>query len=326
MSIESIEDPKLADEMEATPHLAAAIKSFLAQLADGRGVSEHTSRAYTRELADFSDAVGDQFFINDLEHLVFRTFVAERAGAGLAPASVARLVACLRSFGKWLAVSERLPANPAALLRAPRVGRSLPHYLETVEIEALLNAPQGDDEHALRDRAVLETLYSTGMRVGELVGSNDRDYDLIGGVLRVRGKGRKERLAPLGRPAIRALEAYRRLRDALHSPLQPPLQPPIEKKKIVAPRATFLSVRGNRLNDREVRRLLQKHLATAGLSSKTHPHTLRHSFATHLLHAGADIRAVQELLGHASLNTTQIYTHLTIDALREVYRLAHPRA
>ena len=303
--------------MEETLHLAAAIEAFLAQLADGRGVSEHTTRAYTRELANFSAAVGEDLPISELEHLVFRTFVAERAGEGLAPSSVARLVACLRSFGKWLAVSERLPANPAALLRAPRVGRSLPHYLETAEIEALLNAPQGDDEHALRDRAVLETLYSTGMRVGELVGSNDPDYDLIGGVLRVRGKGRKERLAPLGRPAIFALEAYRRLRDTLH---------PFTKLKGAAPRGTFLSVRGKRLNDREVRRLLQKHLASAGLSSKTHPHTLRHSFATHLLHAGADIRAVQELLGHASLNTTQIYTHLTIDALREVYRLAHPRA
>ena len=314
----SIEDPESADGLAATPHLAAAIKAFLAQLADGRGVSEHTSRAYTRELTDFATAVGDHLPITDLEHLVFRTFVAERAGEGLAASSVARLVACLRSFGKWLAVSERLPANPAALLRAPRVGRSLPHYLETAEIEALLLAPQGDGEHALRDRAALETLYSTGMRVGELVGSNDPDYDLIGGVVRVRGKGRKERLAPLGRPAIFALEAYRRLRDTLHAPP--------EKKKNAAPRATFLSVRGKRLNDREVRRLLQKHLATAGLSSKTHPHTLRHSFATHLLHAGADIRAVQELLGHASLNTTQIYTHLTIDALREVYRLAHPRA
>ncbi len=300
-----------------TPLLTEAIDAFLAQLADGRGVSVHTTRAYTRELANFAAAVGDQLPITDLEHLLFRTFVAERAGEGLAPASVARLVACLRSFGRWLATSERLPANPAALLRAPRVGRALPHYLETAEIDALLNAPQGDDEHALRDRAVLETLYSTGMRVGELVGGNDPDYDLIGGVVRVRGKGRKERLAPLGRPAIKALEAYRRLRDATHGK---------DAGKGSTQRGTFLSVRGKRLNDREVRRLLQRHLASAGLSSKTHPHTLRHSFATHLLHAGADIRAVQELLGHASLNTTQIYTHLTIDALREVYRLAHPRA
>ena len=296
-----------------TPLLAEAIEAFLAQQADGRGVSVHTTRAYTRELANFSAAVGEQLPITALEHLVFRTFVAERAAEGLAPSSIARLVACLRSFGKWLAVSERLQANPAAMLRAPRVGRPLPHYLETAEIDALLNAPQGDDEHAVRDRAVLETLYSTGMRVGELVGGNDPDYDLLGGVVRVRGKGRKERLAPLGRPAIRALEAYRKLRDAAHG-------------RGAATRGTFLSVRGKRLNDREVRRLLQKHLASAGLSSKTHPHTLRHSFATHLLHAGADIRAVQELLGHASLNTTQIYTHLTIDALREVYRLAHPRA
>lgn len=299
--------------------VADAIELFLAHLADGRQASAHTLRAYTRELGEFREHLGNDAQITDLEHATFRAFVAAKASGGkeaceLAPASLARLIACLRSFGKWMATTERLGANPAALLRAPRVTRKLPHYLETAEIEALLLAPAGMDERATRDRALLETLYATGMRVGELVGSDDPHYDLIGGVVRVRGKGKKERLAPLGEPAIRALEAYRVARNAAHG------------KAPLPTRGTFLSLRGNRLADRDIRRILQHWLLVAGLSSKTHPHTLRHSFATHLLQAGADIRAVQELLGHASLNTTQIYTHLTIEVLREVYKLAHPRA
>jgi integrase/recombinase XerC len=293
--------------------LGTAVDAFIVHLADGRGASTHTLRAYTRELAEFRDRLGKEFPITQLEHHHFRSHVAAKAEGELAPASLARLVASLRSFGRWLATTERLGANPAALLRAPKVGRSLPHYLETADIDALLAAPQGNDEREVRDRAILETLYSTGMRVGELVSCNDPQLDLIGGVVRVRGKGRKERLAPLGGPALRALEAYRLLRDAVHQIREPR-------------RATFLSLRGKRLADRDIRRILQRYLVLTGLSTKTHPHTLRHSFATHLLQAGADIRAVQELLGHASLNTTQIYTHLTIDALREVYRLAHPRA
>ena len=289
-----------------------AVDAFIASLRDARGASPHTLRAYQRELDGFVDHLGDAT-IAGLDHLAFRGYIADKAEAGLAPASVARLVASLRSFGRWLATSERMGANPAALLRAPRVVRKLPHWLETAEIDALLQAPAGPGERETRDRALLETLYSTGMRVGELVGCDDDRIDLVGGVVRVRGKGRKERLAPLGLPAVRAIEDYRRLRDAHHG-------------RAEAKRGTFLSLRGKRLHDRDVRRILQHWLVLAGLSTKTHPHTLRHSFATHLLQAGADIRAVQELLGHASLNTTQIYTHLTIDALREVYKLAHPRA
>jgi len=294
--------------------VADAIDLFLVHLADGRQASTHTLRAYTRELAEFHEHLGNDAEITDLEHATFRAFVAAKATSELAPASLARLVACLRSFGKWMATTERLGANPAALLRAPRVTRKLPHYLETAEIDMLLQAPVGSGEREARDRAILETLYSTGMRVGELVGSDDLHFDLIGGVVRVRGKGRKERLAPLGEPAIRAVEAYRIVRDAKHERAKTPK------------RGTFLSLRGKRLADRDIRRILQHWLIVAGLSTKTHPHTLRHSFATHLLQAGADIRAVQELLGHASLNTTQIYTHLTIEVLREVYKLAHPRA
>ncbi len=313
-----------------TESIAEAVTAFLDHLRDAREASVHTQRAYRHELDGWLAWYAAQGLgglpVSAIDAMSLRRWLADRAagdgrGAGPSPATLARGVAALRAFGKFLATSERLTANPAALLRSPKVRRKLPHYLETHELEALLAAPQGDDETALRDRAILETLYSTGMRVSELVGLNDRDLDLIGGITRVRGKGRKERLAPLGMPAVRAIEAYRVVRDAAHGRGAPE-------------RGTFLSSAkakrggggGRRITDVDVRRRLAHYLTVAGLSSRTTPHTLRHSFATHLLRAGADIRAVQELLGHASLNTTQIYTHLTIDALRQVYRKAHPRA
>ncbi len=310
--------------------IAQAADAFLAHLRDARDASLHTQRAYRHELSAWLAWGIKQGHadvpVTALDAMMLRLWVADRAGGiprqpAPSPASIARSVAALRAFGRYLATSERLPANPAAMLRSPKVRRKLPHYLEDHEISTLLAAPTGNAEAELRDRAILETLYSTGMRVGELVGLNDRDLDLIGGIALVRGKGRKERLAPLGTPAIRAIEAYRQQRDATHD-------------RGEATRGVFLSTAnakrgaggGRRLSDVDIRRRLSHHLAAVGLSSRTTPHTLRHSFATHLLRAGADIRAVQELLGHRSLNTTQIYTHLTIDALREVYRKAHPRA
>ena len=304
-------------------NITDAATAFIAHLRDSRHASPHTLRAYERELADFlawlTAETGSVRSLDTLSSLTLRSYVAKRAEGwrerpALAPASLARLVACLRAFGKYLAISERLAANPAAMLRAPRTERKLPHYLESKDIEALLAAPQGDEQGPVRDRAMLECLYSTGMRVGELVSLDDRRMDLIGGVVVVRGKGRKERLAPLGRPAIAALEQYLVVRNAAHG------------RDATGTRGVFLSLNGLRLYDRDVRRILDRYLALTGLSPKTSPHTLRHSFATHLLRAGADIRAVQELLGHASLNTTQIYTHLSIEILREVYRKAHPRA
>lgn len=291
--------------------------AFLAYLRDIRQCSAHTCRAYRRELdglvAWLQREAPDIVAIDQLDGNSLRAFLADRAADGLAPASLARLVAALRSFGRFLQESGRLSANPASLLRPPRQRRHLPHYLESDEIERLLQAPPAAGEAGLRDRAILECLYSTGMRVGELVGLTSAAVDLIGGLVRLRGKGKRERLAPLGRPAIVALEAYGIARDAAHGRRE-------------RTDAVFLSLRGRPLADRDVRRLLDRHLATTGLAPKTSPHTLRHSFATHLLQAGADIRAVQELLGHASLNTTQIYTHLDIDHLRLVYKRAHPRA
>jgi len=318
--------------------IAAASMAFLDHLGSARDASVHTVRAYTNEmtqlLAWLTAEAPDILTIDQLDNRLLRSYLAARAEAagsakaagtrrkaGGSPASAARRVAALRSFGRFLAHTERLLANPAAILRAPRQGRKLPHYLDTSEILTLLEAPngQGDDETRLRDRAIMEMLYSCGMRVGELVGLNDRDVDCLGGIVRLRGKGRKERLAPLGGPAVAAFEKYRDHRDILH-------------RRDAATRGAFLSVAkgrkggGRRLTTRDVARSLTVYLKIAGLSLRTTPHTLRHSFATHLLRAGADIRVVQELLGHASLNTTQIYTHLSLAHLREVYAKAHPRA
>ncbi len=296
--------------------IANAIDAYLAHLRDVRQSSSHTLRAYRHELDDLvawlAVEAADIVTVDQLEARSLRSFIVDRAAAGGSPATSARRVAAVRAFGRWLAESERLSGNPAAALRGPRRGRKLPHWLEREEIDALLAAPTGDDQRARRDRAILELLYSTGMRVGELVSLTDERIDLFGGVVVVRGKGRKERLAPVGAPAARAVEAYQLTRDAAHGRARG--------------RGTFLSLRGRPLADRDIRRILLRAIQVAGLSTRTTPHTLRHTFATHLLRAGADIRAVQELLGHASLNTTQIYTHLTLDALRAVYAKAHPRA
>ena len=300
-----------------TESLEAAVEAFLASLRDQRQASEHTLRAYRSECARLLAWLGreaqDVVAPTDLEGRTLRSYLAGLAEHGLAPSSIARAVAALRSFGRFLLTTDRVAADPAGLLRAPRQGRKLPHVLEDAEIEALLAAPDPATEAGARDRAMLEILYSGGLRVGELVALDDPHIDCLGQVVLVRGKGRKERLAPLGGPAISAFEHYRTLRDAAHDRGDPQ-------------RGAFLSLRGQRISDRDVRRRLDRHLAATGLSPKTSPHTLRHSFATHLVQAGADIRAVQELLGHASLNTTQIYTHLSLAHLREVYRLAHPRA
>ena len=296
--------------------VADAVAAFMDHLEAVRDASVHTLRAYQREMIGFcawlAVAGTEVERVSQLGPEHFRYYIADLAGRGLAPASLGRAVAALRSFGRFLASSERLSHNPAGMLRAPRRGRSLPHFLESQDIDALLAAPDRSTLRGLRDAAILEVLYSAGLRVGELVALDDAHIDDLSGVVVVRGKGRKERLALLGTPALEALAAYRLRRDA-------------ENGRGPSNRGCFLSLRGRRLSDRDVRRILDGYLAVTGLAPKTSPHTLRHSFATHLVQAGADIRAVQELLGHASINTTQIYTHLGLDHLREVYRRAHPR-
>ncbi len=290
----------------------AEIGSFLRHLAHARQCSRHTLRAYEadlRQFARFASTRGAKA-PRDVGPLHVRGWLAQLRTSGLSRATTARKVAALRSFFRDLCVKGEVESNPAVVVRTPRLERKLPKTLTRTEVEQLLGAEEEGSLLALRNEAMLEVLYSGGLRAAELLGLREDDVDLGQGVARVLGKGRKERLCPLGRPARKALRAY------------------LAKKRsdgIAEPRL-FVNRFGRGLSDRSLRRIFGRMTTRRGLAGKATPHTLRHSFATHLLDGGADLRSVQELLGHASLSTTQIYTHVSIERLREVYRKAHPRA
>lgn len=294
------------------------IGQFLQYLRVEKGASPHTLKGYREDLetaaeflADAEGRVPDPARVSAVE---WRGYLAALHDAGYAKTSIARKLASLRSFYRFGQREGWATANPARALRNPRKGRKLPHFLTTDEIGRLLAAPDVGSAAGLRDRAILETLYSAGLRVSELVGLSDGQLDFEAGVVRVEGKGRRERLAPLGSYAVAALHAWLAVRR-LHPRLPHDRSAPV-----------FTNRFGGRLTTRSVGRLLEKYLQITGLDQRTSPHTLRHSFATHLLDRGADIRSVQELLGHKSLVTTQIYTHVSTANLREAYERAHPRA
>lgn len=295
-----------------------AIRSFLNFLKVERNSSELTIKSYTDDLQHvtefFEEQTGRVPEPADIEVSQLRNYVAYLHECGYARSTVARRLACLRSFFRYCNREGICETNPAKPLRTPRAGRKLPHFLTTEEIGKLLLAPPANRDDGLRDRAILETMYSAGLRVAEVVGLNLDDLDRSAGVLRVLGKGRKERVAPVGSYAMRALDRWLAVRK------------PDEKADPVEQQAIFLNRFGRRLTTRSIGRMLEKHIKTTGLSSQTSPHTLRHSFATHLLDGGADLRSVQELLGHKSLTTTQIYTHVSTKRLRETYESAHPHA
>ncbi len=299
--------------------LPLAISRFLRYLEVERNASPLTIKSYREDLFALheylTEASGGRCPTpTEITTLELRGYVAALTEAGYAKSSIARRLASLRSFFRFGQREGWVKQNPARPLRNPRKGRSLPHVLSSEEVARLLAAPPPNTPMGLRDRAILETLYSAGLRVSELVGLNDGDLHLEEGLIRVRGKGRRERLAPLGSYAIRALRRWLQVR---------PLGPP----GATAPdRPVFVNRFGRRLTTRSVGRMLEKYLRQTGLDQRTSPHTLRHSFATHLLDRGADIRSVQELLGHKSISTTQIYTHLSAAALRAAYEKAHPRA
>jgi integrase/recombinase XerC len=296
-----------------------SIDRFLQYLTVERNASAYTTKSYREDLtalADYlSEACGGNCPRPDaITVLELRGYVAAMHEAGYAKSSIARRLASLRSFFKFGQREGWAKTNPARPLRNPRKGRSLPHFLSAEDIGRLLIAPPSNTSMGLRDRAILETMYSAGLRVSETVGMNRGDIDFDDGILRIRGKGRKERLAPIGSYASKALEAW--LAKARLNPREP--------AGGAAP--VFLNKFGRRLTTRSVARMLEKYLQLTALDTRTTPHSLRHSFATHLLDRGADIRSVQELLGHKSLVTTQIYTHVSTTALRAVYEKAHPRA
>ncbi|MBI3838210.1 MAG: tyrosine recombinase XerC [Planctomycetia bacterium] len=295
----------------------AAIR-FLQYLRVERNASELTIKSYREDLqalAEYlADLQGSPPSPGRVGTVELRGYVAALHEAGYAKTTIARRLASLRSFFRFGQREGWTKANPAKPLSNTRKARSLPHFLSSEEIDRLLGAPAASEPLGLRDRAILEVLYSAGLRVSELAGLNASDLDLAGGTLRVRGKGRRERIAPIGSFAVRALKQWLAARRLS----------PREKSGPEAP--VFVNKFGRRLTTRSVGRLLEKHLEATGLDRRTTPHTLRHSFATHLLDRGADIRSVQELLGHKSLVTTQIYTHVSMAGLRAAYERAHPRA
>jgi integrase/recombinase XerC len=307
-----------------------AIARFLQFLAVERNASNYTVKSYREDLTTLAEYLAQAHggrapgpgvvTVFDL-----RGYVAALHEASYAKTTIARHLASLRSFFRFGQREGWAKTNPAKPLRNPRKGRSLPHFLSADDLGRLFEAPPAEQPMGLRDRAILETMYSAGLRVSEVVGLDRSDLDFPASVLRVRGKGRRERLAPIGSYALRALQRWLRVRAA-EKANNGANAASRKKGSASLPEPVFINRFGQRLTTRSVARMLEKYLRATGLDNRTTPHSLRHSFATHLLDRGADIRSVQELLGHKSLVTTQIYTHVGTAALREVYERAHPRA
>jgi integrase/recombinase XerC len=295
-----------------------AIESFLRYLRIERNSSGLTLKSYSEDfdslLEYFSEQLGQIPDVDQVSIGMLRGYVAYLHECQYARTTIARRLACLRSFFRYCRREGLTENNPAKALRTPRIGRKLPHFLSIEQVARLLEAPAANNAQGLRDRAILETIYSGGLRVAELVSLNVSSWDRDSNVLRVIGKGRKERIAPVGSYAARALDRWLEVRE------------PHDDISADDEAALFLNRFGRRLTTRSVGRMVEKHLKQSGLDRITSPHTLRHSFATHLLDGGADLRSIQELLGHKSLTTTQIYTHVSTSRLRETYEKAHPHA
>ena len=326
--------------MQDTIKLPAILQNFLDHLENERNLSTHTVRSYRADLYQFAQYIVrvEGFTAGNLTDLhqveaeqvevesfakvkswilsadatQLRSFLSTLVTTGYSKSTVARKIAALRSFYKFLVRVGTLDASPVSVIRTPKLPRSLPKYLEISQIDALFSAPDKTTFLGARDLAILETIYTAGLRVSELVGLNIEDLYEFDGVLRIKGKGKKERLAPIGTKAYEAILHYLKVRRQMTN--------------FELAGAMFINKRGTRLTDRSVRRKLNDYMKQAGIPLNISPHTLRHSFATHMLDAGADLRSVQEMLGHENLSTTQIYTHLTTSKLKKVYNSAHPLA
>lgn len=297
------------------------IAEFARYLEHERDASLHTHKNYVADLRQFALFLAKnqpslyqrgRDGLSELDHTVVRSYLATLFEKN-SPASIARKLASLRSFFQYYMNKGLLKINPAKEVATPKVPKRLPNFLSIEETFALLDVPQSDNTLGSRDKAILELLYASGLRVSELVGLDLDLIDLEQGVIRVLGKGRKERIVPVGTKAKVAIEMYLALRPSLLD-------------EGISTKAVFVNRRGTRLTPRSVERLLHKYLRQCGLQKKVTPHVLRHTFATHLLNSGADLRGIQELLGHSSLSTTQKYTHVSLDKLMDVYEKAHPKA
>jgi len=290
--------------------LQTALPAFVSHLERERNASTHTVRAYSRDLQQFLDYLEVPSRVAaPIDHLAIRSFLAFLHGQGVSKSTSARKLAALRTFFRYLCREGILDKNPARALLSPKLDRKIPQRLEEADLSQLAEI-KDKDSRSLRTRAIIELLYGTGIRCSELTGLDLTELDLGSRLARVLGKGRKERLVPFGRAAQVAIEAYLAVRSIGKNPSP----------------ALFTNGRGGRLTDRSVRRDLQGRVRQVALEQRVSPHTLRHAFATHLLQRGADLRSIQELLGHVSLSTTQRYTHVNTRQLLEIYRKSHPRA
>ncbi|MDA8431527.1 MAG: tyrosine recombinase XerC [Nitrospiraceae bacterium] len=284
------------------------LEGFLRYLDLQKGASEHTLRAYRKDLEAFAPYVTKG--VEDIGMIDVRVFLAGQIKGGLSKTTAGRRLAAVWSFLKYLYREGYVKENPAKLVTTPKAQRPLPRFLSVDDVFSLVEQPKGMGFLQTRDRAILELLYSSGLRVSEIAGLNMEDVNTREGLVKVKGKGRKERVVPVGSKAVDAIKSYL-------------VEKILLKRKN---KALFLNNRGEPLSDRGVRRIVVKYARMIGISGKVGPHTLRHTFASHLLQAGADLRVIQELLGHSSLSTTQKYTHLDITHLMEVYDKAHPMA
>jgi tyrosine recombinase XerC len=282
------------------------VEKFIRYLEIEKNYSAHTILNYRLDLEDFAKFLGDLAW-EKIDYLTLRKYLAHLKEKNLGNRTVGRRLSALRSFFRFLTREGYLKANPILSVSSPKQDKHLPLFLTEEEVTKLIETALPKNERGLRDRAILETFYSTGIRISELVGLDKEDVDFIGGIIKVTGKGKKERVVPIGDVAVSAIRDY------------------LGKRK-KSSEVLFLNKSGRRITTRGVRGIVEKYLRLAGIKQGVSAHTLRHSFATHLLNRGADLRSVQELLGHVNLSTTQIYTHLTTERLKNVYDKAHPRA
>lgn len=282
------------------------IEKFLRYLEIEKNASSHTILNYKLDLEDFSVFL-KELEIEKVDYLFVRRYLAHLKEKNLGGRSISRKLSALRSFFRFLIKEGYCHANPTDAITSPKQAKTLPKFLTEADVVKLIEAPNPDTLKGLRDRAIFETLYSTGIRISELVSLTEDRVDFIGGTIKVLGKGKKERILPIGERALRAIRHYLEARKKISSII-------------------FLNKNYQPLGSRGIRKVLDQYIHQVSLREHVSPHTFRHSFATHLLNRGADLRSVQELLGHANLSTTQIYTHLTTDKLKAVYDKAHPRA
>ncbi|MCF7873288.1 MAG: tyrosine recombinase XerC [Candidatus Omnitrophica bacterium] len=285
------------------------IDKFLNYIEMEKNYSIHTCKNYKQDLKEFEKFLknNEEVDIKEIDYFILRKFLSLLNKKNLNKRTVSRKISTLKSFFKFLLRERILKNNPAVSLIYPRLDKPLPKFLTEDQVKKILKLPDTNKLLGLRDKAILEFLYSTGARVSEMVSLKKDNLDLIGGVVKVTGKGRKERLLPLGEPAIESIRNYLSSRQDNQ-------------------RALFLNKNNKQLGDRGVRLIISKYIKNAALSLDVSPHVFRHSFATHLLNHGADLRSVQELLGHSSISTTQIYTHISLDSLKKMYQKTHPRA